>query len=103
MDSLLAIIGKTGTDIDKIISSLNNNQNSISESSQLISSEIKDNPEQNLTVVEQESKPQLIETKVNSNGRIIASPLAKKLAEEKGINLNSVKAQESLEGLLNEI
>ena len=91
VDSLLAIIGKTGTDINKIISSLNNNQNSISESSQLISPEIKDNPEQNLTVVEQESKPQLIETKLNSNGRIIASPLAKKLAEEKGINLNSVK------------
>ena len=91
VDSLLAIIGKTGTDINKIISSLNNNKNSISESSQLISPEIKDNPEQNLTVVEQESKPQLIETKVNSNGRIIASPLAKKLAEEKGINLNSVK------------
>ena len=37
VDSLLAIIGKTGTDINKIISSLNNNQNSISESSQLIS------------------------------------------------------------------
>ena len=33
VDSLLAIIGKTGTDINKIISSLNNNQNSISESS----------------------------------------------------------------------
>ena len=91
VDSLLAIIGKTGTDINNIISSLNNNQNSISGSSQLISPEIKDNPEQNLTVVEQESKPQLIETKANSNGRIIASPLAKKLAEEKGINLNSVK------------
>jgi len=53
VDSLLAIIGKTGTDIDKIISSLNNNQNSISESSQLISSEIKDNPEQNLTLLNQ--------------------------------------------------
>ena len=60
VDSLLAIIGKTGTDINKIISSLNNNQNSISESSQLISPEIKDNPEQNLTVAEQESKLSLI-------------------------------------------
>ncbi|OUU47829.1 MAG: pyruvate dehydrogenase [Flavobacteriaceae bacterium TMED68] len=91
VDSLLAIIGTTGTDIKKIISSLDNKPNSPSEATDSIPPEIKDKPEQNLTVVEQESKPQLIETKVNSNGRIIASPLAKKLAEEKGINLNSVK------------
>ncbi len=90
VDSLLAIVGKKGTDIKKIISSLNKNQNSLSEATQPISSEIEDKPEESLPV-EQESKSQLIETKINSNERIIASPLAKKLAEEKGINLNSVK------------
>ena len=92
MDSLLAIIGKSGTDIKKVISSLGTgNTDTTDKVSESKSIENKDEPEHDLPVFEQESKPQLIETKVNSNGRIIASPLAKKLAEEKGIDLNSVK------------
>ena len=92
VDSLLAIIGKSGTDIKKVISSLGTgNTNTTDKVSESKSIENKDEPEHDLPVFEQESKPQLIETKVNSNGRIIASPLAKKLAEEKGIDLNSVK------------
>ena len=92
VDSLLAIIGKSGTDIKKVISSLGTgNADTTDKVSESKSIENKDEPEHDLPVFEQESKPQLIETKVNSNGRIIASPLAKKLAEEKGIDLNSVK------------
>ena len=92
VDSLLAIIGKSGTDIKKVISSLGTgNTDTTDKVSESKSIENKDEPEHDLPVFEQESKPQLIETKVNSNGRIIASPLAKKLAEEKGIDLNSVK------------
>ena len=92
VDSLLAIIGKSGTDIKKLISSLGiENPYTADKVLEPESIENKDKPEHDLPIFEQESKPQLIENKVNSNGRIIASPLAKKLAEEKGINLNSVK------------
>ena len=92
VDSLLAIIGKSGTNIEKIISSLGSeNPNTPDKVSESKSIKNKDKPEHSLPVIEQESKPQLIEDKVSSNGRIIASPLAKKLAEEKGINLNSVR------------
>lgn len=90
VDSLLAIVGKSGTDVKRIISSLDNNPSSLSEATESLSTEIKDKSDNNSPIIEQDLTP-VFETKINSNGRIIASPLAKKLAEEKGINLNSIK------------
>ncbi len=87
VDSLLAIIGEEGEDINKII-----------ESFKIKTSEPKSTPakEEQKT----EIKPLDKETPVNtqpaqnsstsSSARIIASPLAKKIAKEKGINLNSI-------------
>ena len=61
VDSLLAIIGKSGTDIKKVISSLGTgNTDTTDKVSESKSIENKDEPEHDLPVFEQESKPQLI-------------------------------------------
>ncbi len=92
VDSLLAIIGKADTDVDQLLLALN-------------SSDALSVPKQNLKSLEKTSvikKTDLTpedknEQSVNiapvfsSNERVIASPLAKKLAAEKEINLRSVK------------
>jgi pyruvate dehydrogenase E2 component (dihydrolipoamide acetyltransferase) len=92
VDSLLAIIGPKGTDVSNIA------KNFKSDDSASVNSETSG-----------EETPKLVETKKDvvisnenekshneasaaaPNGRVFISPLAKKLAEEKGINLSQVK------------
>jgi pyruvate dehydrogenase E2 component (dihydrolipoamide acetyltransferase) len=87
VDAVLAIIGEKGTDVSKIAESLKNKQTS--------SSEISDTKQEALktpSIIKKEEK--VVQSKAtisNSNGRIIASPLAKKLAEEKNINLQHIQ------------
>jgi pyruvate dehydrogenase E2 component (dihydrolipoamide acetyltransferase) len=82
IESLLAIVGPAGTDISGIVSGGNA---STSTASKPATSEPS-------SVVSNDSKT-IIETNAVSsgNGKIFASPLAKKIAKEKGISLDQVK------------
>ncbi len=84
VDSLLAIIGAEGTDVSSMISSHNdesvsseNSEPTIVETTEVIS-----------TI--QEEKSTEVFNASNSEERIFASPLAKKIAKDRGINLGNV-------------
>ena len=93
VDSVLAAIGKEGTDPEAVKAAIDSSTVSVSQAeepkAELVAAAV---AEQNQT-----PKPELavaqspIVANENHNGRLIASPLAKKLAEEKGISLQQVK------------
>ena len=93
VDSVLAAIGKEGTDPEAVKAAIASSTVSVSQAeepkAELVAAAV---PEQKQT-----PKPELavaqspIVANENHNGRLIASPLAKKLAEEKGISLQQVK------------
>ncbi|GGF03854.1 pyruvate dehydrogenase E2 component (dihydrolipoamide acetyltransferase) [Chishuiella changwenlii] len=83
VDTILAIIGEEGTDVSGIVA--NGGKTSTASKSK---------PEE----TEDDEKPVVVELDVNNNskseetnGRIFASPLAKTIAKDKGINLAEVK------------
>lgn len=88
VDDVLAIIGPEGTDVDQVLKSLSSG-GSVSGDSQ---SSAKDSAAEQST----ESKSSSIEKvdaeadNTDADGRILASPLAKKIAEDKGIDLKNV-------------
>lgn len=88
VDDVLAIIGPEGTDVDQVLKSLSSG-GSVSGDSQ---SSAKDSAADQST----ESKSSSIEKvdaeadNIDADGRILASPLAKKIAEDKGIDLKNV-------------
>ncbi|MCO6164421.1 pyruvate dehydrogenase complex dihydrolipoamide acetyltransferase [Flavobacterium sp. NRK F7] len=82
VDSVLAILGPAGTDVSGVVANPK-----ATDSSSPKKEEVKEEPK-NTTVSETTT---LQTTSTTSNGRIFASPLAKKIAEEKGINLSDVK------------
>lgn len=77
VDSILAILGPAGTDVSGVVAGFK--VGASAESKELA-------PE---TVVQ--TSVTTNQQTTNTNGRIFASPLAKKIAEEKGINLSQVK------------
>ena len=93
VDGVIAIIGEKGEDVNEILSSLDDNEEvkeevkedvkELKNSDQIL----KENPE-----IEEIKKEKIIEevTESSDSDRIKASPLAKKLAKEKNINLKSV-------------
>ena len=81
VDSLLAIIGKEGTDVAAVLAAQNSG-NTVSE----VKVEEKVAP-----VIETPKAVTETVTTTASGGRIFASPLAKKIAKDKGINLADVK------------
>ena len=91
VDDLLAIIGPEGTDVETIaqnfkpVASDDNQSKAIEEPkqspSESIATKSKDTPKE---------EPVAAPVALSSNGRVLASPLAKKMAEEKGINLSHV-------------
>lgn len=92
VDSVLAVIGKKDTDISELIKAIKSGAFSKSETKQ-------DVVESTSTVVENSTAASSGSTSMNtapavattsSGGRILASPLAKKMAKEKGINLSQV-------------
>nr|WP_321222881.1 pyruvate dehydrogenase complex dihydrolipoamide acetyltransferase [uncultured Psychroserpens sp.] len=98
VDSLLAIIGPEGTDISNVAKNFKT-ANSSSKASK--STETKEEPKKEEKKETTSNKAPKEETKketktskpavsTNSSGRIHASPLAKKMAEEKGVNLSQV-------------
>ncbi|CAL2101605.1 Dihydrolipoyllysine-residue acetyltransferase component of pyruvate dehydrogenase complex [Tenacibaculum sp. 190130A14a] len=84
VDSLLAVIGPEGTDVAGVIEAAKSG-NLGSTSSEEASN---DTPKQEEKVAE--ATP-VVETTTSNTGRILASPLAKKIAKDKGINLAEVK------------
>lgn len=85
VDALLAIIGPKGTDVSGISTSAPKNSSAeaipVAEKRETPISEVKS----------ETTIPQTVATTNVEGGRIFASPLARRMAEEKGINLSSVK------------
>ena len=96
VDSVLAVIGEKGTDIKPYLSSLSNK--GATESKAPSAQEEKKPAPASASASKPAAAPaaQKTETKAtpvvraSSNGRLIASPLARKLAEERNINLQQV-------------
>lgn len=79
VDSILAILGEKGEDINALISS-NGKAESKKEESKAPNAEVK----------ETKSEPSSAQPS-KDNGRLKASPLAKKIAEEKGVSLSEIQ------------
>jgi len=86
VDSILAVIGEDGADVEAALAAFDSgSSSSTSEASQPktevpVANTVKETPAQTAVAAE-----------VVNTGRIIASPLAKKIAADKGINLATVK------------
>lgn len=91
IDSLLAIIGPAGTDVSDVAKNFSNSVTTSKKEASPKKTEApkaevaKEAPKQEIP---KESKPA---PKTPANGRLFVSPLAKKIAEEKGINLQHVQ------------
>lgn len=82
VDSILAIIGPAGTDISGVAEGFK-----AGGAPAAAESKSEDKPAE----AKKEEASQPAETVSNDGGRVFASPLARKIAEEKGVNLNQVK------------
>jgi pyruvate dehydrogenase E2 component (dihydrolipoamide acetyltransferase) len=86
VDSLLAIIGPEGTDVSGI------SGNFSKDGSKSADTKVEQSKEEAIPAKEEKTEStETVSKNNNASGRIFASPLAKKIAEEKGINLNDVK------------
>ncbi|WP_242085470.1 pyruvate dehydrogenase complex dihydrolipoamide acetyltransferase [Aestuariivivens sediminis] len=89
VDSLLAIIGPAGTDVSGVAANFKAPTASKKEEAPQVEAK------KEAAVVSKERSDETSQkpapTPVTTNGRLFASPLAKRLAEEKGINLNQVQ------------
>lgn len=80
VDTILAILGPAGTDVSGIVANYKADNNVEAPKTE----EVKSSVEVTATTSNQSQV-------VNNSGRVFASPLAKKIAQEKGINLSQVK------------
>ncbi|AEW86977.1 pyruvate dehydrogenase E2 component (dihydrolipoamide acetyltransferase) [Flavobacterium columnare ATCC 49512] len=78
VDSILAILGPAGTDVAAILANFST-EGAVAPKTEII----QESKEEAVSAPQKEAS--------NNTGRIFASPLAKKIAQEKGINLASVK------------
>jgi pyruvate dehydrogenase E2 component (dihydrolipoamide acetyltransferase) len=90
VDSVLAIIGKKGTDVSTVIEEIKKGSFSKAKNGQAKVEE-KSKPQQDSKTSDTPIIAAPIVTKNKESGRIFASPLAKKIANEKGINLEQVQ------------
>ncbi len=92
VDAMLAIIGPKGTDVSGIGINFKKGASSAESSEEKESSSTKAIEDKKTTSAKVSEDKGRSESQSTSNeGRIFASPLAKKLAEEKGINLRQVR------------
>ena len=99
VDTILAIVGPKGTDISGIMESYKTASNTSEKESpkkENVTLGAPDNnrderPSETINKYEIQKQVALISTKTPEGGRVFISPLAKKLAEEKGINLSQVQ------------
>lgn len=85
VDSLLAIIGAEGTDVSDMISSQNDESISSEDSEPTIVETTE------VIATTQAEKSTEVSNASNNGERIFASPLAKKIAKDRGINLGNIK------------
>ena len=96
VNGIIAIIGEKNEDISEILNEANKNPSDEEDKKELLVEEEKDIKEEekdieiNEDVIDPINKIESTEN-ISSNGRIKASPLAKKIALEKGIDLKNVK------------
>ena len=90
VDSLLAIIGEEGDDVEALIKSFGaKTPSAAAPATEKAPAPVAATP---APVAQTTAAPQQVQAPVvtNTSGRVIASPLAKKIAEDKGINIASV-------------
>ncbi len=87
VDALLAIIGPAGTDVSGVAANFSTTSSSV-KNEEAPKVEAKKETSKAITTPEPKAPAP---TPITENGRLHVSPLAKKLAEEKGINLTKVK------------
>lgn len=97
VDSILAIIGPKGTDVSGLIENLKASPSPSNTSAGLSASgggqetaALKDTSSKEEKKTAEVPKETITQTSSSSDRRVFASPLAKKMAEEKGINLTQV-------------
>ena len=88
VDSLLTIIGPAGTDVSAIVANGGATANASNEES--AAPEKKENKKEEKVVVEEKKSSSTNTTTNNAGGRIFASPLAKKIASDKGFKLADI-------------
>ena len=87
VDGVIAIIGEKGEDVNEILKDIENDTSSVDNSEEVNETPI----EKEIEVKVETPAPAPEEKNINSNDeRIKASPLAKKLADEKGIDLSNI-------------
>ena len=87
VDGVIAIIGEKGEDVDEILKDIENDTSSVDNSEEVNETPI----EKEIEVKVETPAPAPEEKNISSNDeRIKASPLAKKLADEKGIDLSNI-------------
>lgn len=93
INAILAVIGEKGEDVKKILADVEKSKPA--EEKEEPKTEVKAEPvKEEVKIVDVkavESSPKPSATITNTNGRIFASPLAKKMANDQGIDLSSVK------------
>ena len=93
VDDLLAIIGPEGTDVTDIANNFSAQVNKNETSSQAKNEikEVKANEISDITITETSTPIKTSHEAIENQGRIFISPLAKKIANEKGISLNQIQ------------
>ncbi|UAB75902.1 pyruvate dehydrogenase complex dihydrolipoamide acetyltransferase [Mesoflavibacter sp. SCSIO 43206] len=93
VDALLAILGPEGTDVSGVAKNFKAGGDASAKKEEAPKKESKPEPKKETPKqdTKTESKPVAQPTQTASGGRIFVSPLAKKMADEKGINLSQVK------------
>ncbi|WNH13450.1 pyruvate dehydrogenase complex dihydrolipoamide acetyltransferase [Thalassobellus suaedae] len=89
VDALLAIIGPAGTDVSGVAANFSNVAAPAKKEEAPKVETKQEAPKSTPVVAQKTSAP--APTPVTANGRLFVSPLAKKIAEEKGINLTQVQ------------
>ena len=93
VDDLLAIIGPEGTDVTDIANNFSaqiDKNETISEAKNEIK-EVKANEISDTTITEISTPTETSHEAIENQGRIFISPLAKKIANEKGVSLNQIQ------------
>ena len=93
VDDLLAIIGPEGTDVTDIANNFSAQVNKNETSSEAINEikEVKASEISDITITETSNPIETSHEAIENQGRIFISPLAKKIANEKGISLNQIQ------------
>ena len=94
VDSILAVLGEKGENIDDLLKEASENGAAKPDAKEEEKSQEEDKPQPKVED-KSEAKEEKVEEKapaatLNADGRIKASPLARSMADEKGIDLNSV-------------